>query len=81
MLKSLVASSDSLALLPRHAALAEIREGSLDCLPISSPHLKRSIALFMREGYEMQPAHRDLLEDVRSVGTEISRQCENVQLM
>ncbi len=81
MLKSLVTSSDSLALLPRHAALAEIREGSLDCLPISSPHLKRSIALFMREGYEMQPAHRDLLEDVRSVGTEISRQCENVQLM
>ncbi|MBY5828580.1 hypothetical protein HFN47_00460 [Rhizobium leguminosarum] len=80
MLKSLVASSDSLALLPHHAALAEMREGALNCLPISSPHLKRSIALFVREGYEMQPAHRDLLEDVRSVGTEVSRQCEHVQL-
>ncbi|WP_244490026.1 LysR family transcriptional regulator [Rhizobium sp. Leaf386] len=81
MLKSLVASSDCLALLPRHAALAEIREGLLGCLSISSPHLKRNIALFMREGYEMQPAHRDLVEDVRLVGMEVSRECESCQIL
>lgn len=78
MLKALVATSDSLALLPSHAAFAEIREGTLGCLSISSPQLKRSVALFMRDGYEMQAPHRDLLECVRSVGMEISRESEIV---
>ncbi len=76
MLKSLVATSDSLALLPSHAALTEIREGTLACLPISSPLLNRSVALFTREGYEMEKPHRDLLECVRVVGIEISRDSE-----
>lgn len=74
MLKSLVAGSDALALLPAHAALTEMREGALDCLSISAPQLKRSIALFVRDGYEMTEPDRDLVDFIRATGTELSRE-------
>ncbi|MCP2138507.1 LysR family pca operon transcriptional activator [Rhizobium sp. SLBN-94] len=74
MLKSILLKSDSLALLASHAALTEIREGRMACLPLSAPRLKRNVALIVRDGYELDPQNRDLVESIRSAGLEICRE-------
>lgn len=73
LLKSLVASSDNLALLPAHAAGAELAEARLVALPFSDPVLNRNIAVFFREGYEMDAPRRDLVACVKDCGLELSR--------
>ena len=74
LLKSLVATSDYLALLPVHAAGAELAEGRLVALPFEDPVLQRNIAVFFREGYEMDAPRRDLVACVRNCGLEIGRE-------
>lgn len=71
LLKSLVAGSDHLAMLPAHAARAELAEGRLTALPFQDPVLHRNIALFFREGYEMDEHRRDLVAMIRDCGTEL----------
>lgn len=73
LLKSLVAESDHLALLPVHAAGAELADGRLVALPFEDPVLHRSIAVFFREGYEMDEPRRDLVTCVRECGLELAR--------
>lgn len=73
LLKSLVAESDHLAMLPVYAASAEIAEGRLVALPFEDPYLHRNIAVFFREGYEMDAARRDLVACVRDCGMELLR--------
>ena len=73
LLKSLVAASDNLALLPAHAASAELSEGRLTALPFEDPVLHRNIAVFFREGYQMDQPRRDLVAFVRECGVELSR--------
>lgn len=73
LLKSLVAESDSLALLPVHAASAELAEGWLIALPFDDPVLSRNIAVFFREGYEMDQPRKDLVAYVKECGLELSR--------
>lgn len=73
LLKSLVADSDNLALLPRHAASSELAEGRLVALPFQDPVLQRSIAVFFREGYEMDQPRRDLVTCVKDCGLELTR--------
>lgn len=66
--KSLVAESDHLALLPAHATSSELAEGRLVALPFEDPVLIRSIAVFFREGYEMDVPRRDLVASIKAVG-------------
>ena len=73
LLKSLVAETDHLALLPAYAASAEIAEGRLMALPFEDPVLHRNIAVFFREGYEMDASRRDLVDCVKDCGLELSR--------
>jgi DNA-binding transcriptional LysR family regulator len=73
LLKSLVAESDNLALLPAHAAGAELADARLVALPFSDPVLQRNIAVFFREGYEMDAARLDLVACVKECGQELSR--------
>ncbi len=73
LLKSLVAESDHLAMLPVYAASAEIAEGRLTALPFDDPFLHRNIAVFFREGYEMDTSRRDLVACVRDCGMELIR--------
>lgn len=73
LLKSLVATSDYLALLPIHAASSEFAEGRLVALPFEDPILSRNIAVFFREGYEMDQPRKDLVACVKDCGLELSR--------
>ncbi|OYU19816.1 MAG: LysR family transcriptional regulator [Rhodobacteraceae bacterium PARR1] len=73
LLKSLVAESDHLAMLPVYAATTEIAEGRLMALPFEDPFLHRNIAVFFREGYEMDASRRDLVACVRDTGMELVR--------
>ncbi len=73
LLKSLVATSDYLALLPVHAAGAELAEGRLVALPFEDPVLSRNIAVFFREGYEMDQPRKDLVACIKEYGLELSR--------
>lgn len=73
LLKSLVATSDYLALLPVHAASSELGDGRLVALPFEDPVLSRNIAVFFREGYEMDQPRKDLVACVKECGLELSR--------
>lgn len=68
MLKALIACSDHLGLLPAHAAGNELADGRLILLPTAIPEFNRSIAVFFREGYEMDTAIRDLVNEIQIVG-------------
>ena len=71
LLKSLVAESDHLALLPAHATHTELAEGRLVALPFEDPVLHRNIAVFFREGYEMDEVRRDLVASIKATGLEL----------
>ncbi len=67
-IKSLVAQSDSLAFLPGHAAATEIANGRLRRLDLGAPQLGRDIAVVFREGFPLQPAARELVNEVEAAG-------------
>ena len=73
LLKSLVAETNHLALLPAHAVQVEVAEGRLVSLPFEDPALDRDIAVFFREGYEMDRARRDLVACVETIGLDLCR--------
>ena len=73
LLKSLVAESDHLALLPAHAVRDEVVEQRLIALPFEDPSLNRDIAVFFREGYQMDPSRLDLVACVADIGLELCR--------
>lgn len=74
LLKSLVAESDHLALLPAHATNAEISEGRLIALPFNDPVLNRNIAVFFREGYELDNPRKELVASIKATGLELTQQ-------
>ncbi len=71
LLKSLVAETEHLALLPAHAVREEVAEQRLFALPFQDPRLNRDIAVFFREGYVMDQPRRDLVACVTEVGIEL----------
>jgi len=73
LLKSLVAETEHLALLPAHAVSEEVAEQRLFALPFYDPTLNRDIAVFFREGYVMDQPRRDLVACVTEVGLELCR--------
>jgi DNA-binding transcriptional LysR family regulator len=73
LLKSLVAESDHLAMLPAHATHAEFAEGRLVGLPFSDPVLHRAIAVFFRDGYQMDQTRKDLVASVKECGLEMTQ--------
>lgn len=74
LLKSLVAETDHLALLPAHAVREEVAENRLYALPFDDPRLSRDIAVFFREGYVMDQPRRELVNCVAEVGLELCRE-------
>lgn len=70
--KSVVAETDHVAMLPRHAARAELQNGRLHWLPFEAPVLHRNIAVFFREGYVMNQQQRDLIAIIKACGTEMA---------
>ncbi|MFV0385032.1 LysR family transcriptional regulator [Paracoccus sp. (in: a-proteobacteria)] len=74
LLKSLVAESDHLAMLPVHAVWTELAANRLIALPFEDPVLHRNIAVFFREGFEMDQPRRDLVNIIRECGIELLSQ-------
>ena len=73
LLKSLVAGTDHLALLPAHAVNEEIADKRLVALPFEDPALSRNIAVFFREGYQMDQPRLQLVSCVKEIGLELCR--------
>lgn len=73
LMKSLVAESDHLALLPAHAVTSDLAEGRLIGLPFSDPVLHRAIAVFFRDGYLLDQTRKDLIASVRECGLDLSQ--------
>ncbi|WP_292537561.1 LysR family transcriptional regulator [Mesorhizobium sp.] len=71
LLKSLVGETDHIALLPAHAVHEEIAEQRLLPLPFDDPVLSRDIAVFFREGYQMDQPRKDLVTCIAEVGLEL----------
>lgn len=68
LLKSLVAGSDHLALLPAHAVEDERVAGKLCLLPFYQNDLERNIAVFLREGSSVDEAGNALLQLIQEQG-------------
>jgi LysR family pca operon transcriptional activator len=73
LLKSLVAETNHLALLPAHAIQVEVAEQRLFSLPFKDPALERNIAVFFREGYQMDQSRNDLVNWIKVIGLELCR--------
>lgn len=74
--KSLLAGSDHLGMLPAHAVRDELKDGRLISLPIEDPALMRNIAVFFREGFELDDPSRDLISIVQTLGQKMCRQAD-----
>jgi LysR family pca operon transcriptional activator len=73
LLKSLVAETNHLALLPANAVEGEVAEQRLCILLFEDPALSRDIAVFFREGYAMDQARRELVACIERIGLELCR--------
>lgn len=70
--KSLVASSDHLALLPTHAVASVMSEGSIRALSITVPALKRDIAVIFPSRQPLSSIGMDLVCEIEMIGTELA---------
>ena len=68
--KSLVATSDHLAMLPVHCVMSEVAEGTIQRLPITVSALKRDIAVIFREGAPLSTIGQDLIAQISAIGSD-----------
>ena len=71
-MKSLLASSTHLGMLPSHAIAVGADESRIRALPITAPALKRDIALVFRERLPLSEASQQLVAQIQAVGMELS---------
>jgi DNA-binding transcriptional LysR family regulator len=67
-IKSLVASSDSLAMLPASAVSADVRDGRIRPIDIVEPLMHRDIAVIFRERSPLSAAARELVSSIAEAG-------------
>ncbi|HEY5797965.1 MAG TPA: LysR family transcriptional regulator [Bosea sp. (in: a-proteobacteria)] len=70
-IKTLVAGTDSLAMLPASAIASDVRAGHLKCLDIHGPLLHRDIAVIFRDQIPISDAGRALVDEVTAVGLSV----------
>ncbi|KQP23453.1 LysR family transcriptional regulator [Pseudorhodoferax sp. Leaf267] len=71
--RTLVASSDHLALLPIHSVAADVRAGSVKALPLDVSSLKRDIAVVFQESAPLTRESYELIRHIEEVGQALSR--------
>ncbi|KQQ85642.1 LysR family transcriptional regulator [Aureimonas sp. Leaf324] len=71
-IKTMVAESDNIALLPASAVNADIAEGRLRSIDIPDPLLHRDIAVMFRERTPLTDAGRRLVEEIEAAGQALS---------
>jgi len=72
-IKSLVADSDHLALLPTHTVTDEVKEGKIQPLNLSLRQLNRDIAVMFRQRAPLDEASRSLVAHIEAVGASFGR--------
>ncbi|GAA4353918.1 LysR family transcriptional regulator [Variovorax defluvii] len=70
--KSLVESSEHLALLPSHSVSDDSHGGAIKPLPIVLPVMKRDIAVIFRERAPLDQASKDLITHIEALGADLS---------
>lgn len=70
--RTLVTTSNHLAMLPAHSVMVDIREGAIKALPIAVPALKRDIAVIFRQRSPLDSVSRGLITHIEALGTELS---------
>ena len=73
-IKSLVAGSDSLTMLPASAVGSDVREGAIKPIDIMVPLLNRDIAVIFRERAPLSAASRELVAQIEASGLEIGHE-------
>ena len=73
-IKSLVASSDSLAMLPASAVGPDVREGRIRLIDITGPLLHRDIAVIFRERFPVSAAGRELVAQIAAAGANLGEE-------
>ncbi len=72
--KTLVSSSDHLAILPSHTISEDVKDGKLRFLPLTSQMLSRNIAVFHRLDKHLGKSSHDLIAYVEAVGLRLCRE-------
>lgn len=72
LLKALLMNGDHLAVLPVHAVRAELEDGRLCRLDVTDTALDRNIAVFFREGFQLDEPSRELVTIIGAVGQEMA---------
>ena len=72
-IKSLVASSDSLALLPSSAVSSDVRDGRIRLIDITDQLLHRDIAVMFRERLPLSAAGRELVTQIAAAGAHLGQ--------
>jgi DNA-binding transcriptional LysR family regulator len=70
-IKSLVAESDNLAMLPASAIGSDVREGRIRTFDIVDPLLNRDIAVMFQDRCPLSPASRDLVARIEASGLDL----------
>lgn len=70
-IKSLVASSDHLAMLPVHSVPTAVDDGKIKPLPFFVPAFKRNIAVIFRQNSPVDDSSLQLIESIGDVGSEL----------
>jgi DNA-binding transcriptional LysR family regulator len=73
-IKSLVAGSDSLAMLPASAVGSDVRDGRIKPVDIMVPLLNRDIAVIFRERFPLTAASRDLVAQIEAAGLDLGHE-------
>ena len=72
-IKTMIERSDHIGMLPNHVVDEEVLQRRLVPVPIDSPALNRTIAVFFRERSLLEGARRSLLDNVAKIGTRLGR--------
>jgi DNA-binding transcriptional LysR family regulator len=73
-IKSLVADSDSLAMLPASAIGSDVREGRIKPFNIMVPLLNRDIAVLFRERSPLSDSSRELVAQIEAAGLDLGHE-------
>jgi DNA-binding transcriptional LysR family regulator len=80
-IKTLVAGTDSLAMLPASAIASDVREGRLRCLDIHGRLLHRDIAVIFRDQIPISDAGKALVDEVMAVGLAVGSSGDEDELV
>jgi DNA-binding transcriptional LysR family regulator len=71
-IKTLIAASDHLGMLPVHSVASAIKDGKIRALPITDPALRRNIAVIFKERAKLDIASQQLVTHIQEMGQSLS---------